>query len=98
MGGDVDTIGESPSWAEARSAFWLQMIGRLKPGVTREQAQTDMSAIAGHLAAQFPELEGYGANVVLLHDQIVGKIRPALLVLTLNSPPCAAPAALKRCA
>jgi putative ABC transport system permease protein len=69
--------------AEARSAFWLYMAGRLKPGVSVERAQADMSAIAGRLAAQFPEaLEGYGANVVGLHDQMVGKIRPALLVLT----------------
>jgi putative ABC transport system permease protein len=75
-------LAPPPQMAEARSSFWLNVAGRLKPGVSVERAQADMSAIAGRLAAQFPEdLEGYGANVVGLHDQVVGKIRPALLVL-----------------
>jgi putative ABC transport system permease protein len=68
--------------AGARSAFWLYMVGRLKPGVSRDEAQADMGTIAAHLAEAYPnELEGLGANVVGLHDQVVGKLRPALLVL-----------------
>ncbi|MFP5264638.1 MAG: ABC transporter permease [Blastocatellia bacterium] len=61
---------------------WLNVIGRLKPGVTPEQAQAEMSAIAARLEQQYPDaLSGYGVNVVPLHEQVTGSVRPALLVL-----------------
>ncbi|MCI0336031.1 MAG: ABC transporter permease [Acidobacteria bacterium] len=66
----------------ARSAFWLPVIGRLKQGVTRAEAQTEMEQIGRRLEQQYRENnEGYGINVVLMHEQLVGKIRPALLML-----------------
>jgi len=66
----------------ARGSFWLPVVGRLKPGVTRQQAQADMDVIAKQLEQQYPNLNaGYGVNVVPLHEQTVGKIRTALLVL-----------------
>jgi putative ABC transport system permease protein len=74
-------LAPPPDLAESRTAFWLYVAGRLKPGVSVERAQSDVGAIAGRLAAQYPDLEGYGVNVVGLHDQVVGKVRPALLVL-----------------
>lgn len=68
--------------AESRGAFWLQAIGRLKPGVTVAQAQTDMTVIADRLQQQFPDaLLGYGVNIVGYHDQLVGRVKPALLLL-----------------
>jgi len=65
----------------SRYGFGYYVVGRLKPGVTIEQARADMNAIAGRLVDQFPDLAGYGVNLVPLHQQIVGKVRPALLVL-----------------
>jgi putative ABC transport system permease protein len=65
----------------ARGQFWLPVVGRLKPGVTRAQAQADMSTIANRLEQQYPQMRGYGINIVPLHEQVTGKIRPALLVL-----------------
>ena len=65
----------------SRYGFGYYVVGRLKRGVTLEQAKADMGSIAAHLAEQFPQLEGYGVNLVPLHRQIVGKVRPALLVL-----------------
>ena len=68
--------------AEARSTFWLTMIGRLKPGVTVEQARAEMGGIAARLEQQYPDnLGGYGVNLVPLHTQVVGRVRPALFVL-----------------
>jgi putative ABC transport system permease protein len=65
-----------------RGAFWLPVVGRLKPGVTRAQAQADMNVIAGQLEQQYPDTNtGFGINVVPLQEQIVGKIRMVLLVL-----------------
>ena len=66
----------------ARGAFWLPIVGRLKPGVARAQAQADMDVIAGQLEQEYPNInKGYGINVVPLQEQIVGNLRTALLVL-----------------
>jgi putative ABC transport system permease protein len=66
----------------ARSAHNFRVIARLKPGVTVEQAQSDMSAVARRLEEQYPnENAGSGAAVISLEDQIVGPVRPALLIL-----------------
>ncbi len=65
-----------------RGIFWLPVIGRLKPGVTRTQAQAEMDGIARRLEQQYPDVNrGVGVNVVSMHEQLVVKIRPALLVL-----------------
>ncbi|MBI1761613.1 MAG: ABC transporter permease [Acidobacteria bacterium] len=59
-----------------------RVVGQLKPGVTFEQARTEMVTIAGRLAAQYPEVST-GSNVMLmpLLDFTVRRIKPALLVL-----------------
>jgi putative ABC transport system permease protein len=66
---------------EARGSFWIQAIGRLKPAVTIEQARADMSGIAAGIVERFPYMEGYGSNIVPYHEQVVGNVKPALLVL-----------------
>ena len=83
--------GESEVWLplapparmrEQRQAFWLSMVGRLKPGATVEQAQTELSAVAARLEQQFPDSnQGFGAYVVSLHQQVVGRVSTALWVL-----------------
>jgi predicted permease len=57
-------------------------IARLKPGVTLAQAQADMEQVTRNLAAAFPDADkGIGASIVPLKEQIVGDVRPFLLVL-----------------
>ncbi|MGH9936763.1 MAG: ABC transporter permease, partial [Blastocatellia bacterium] len=66
----------------ARGSFWLPVVGRLKPGVTRAQAQADMDLIGRQLERQYPDINaGYGVNVMPLIEQTVGSIRRSLLVL-----------------
>lgn len=61
---------------------YMSALGRLKPGVTLAQAQSQMDAIAEGLAQRFPQMDqGWGVNLVQLHEQIVGGVRPALLIL-----------------
>ncbi|HEX9759933.1 MAG TPA: ABC transporter permease [Candidatus Acidoferrales bacterium] len=74
-------LARDPAQAGRRSDF-LQVYGRLKPGVTVEQAQADMNQIMAVLEKEYPATNaGWRTEVVSLHKQIVGNIRPALWVL-----------------
>jgi putative ABC transport system permease protein len=64
-----------------RFSFWLPVIGRLKPGVTVEQAQAEMSGISSRLEAAYPNMRGFGAYVVGLKEQVIGGVQRGLLVL-----------------
>ena len=60
----------------------VQAIGRLKPGVTIEQMQEEMSAIAGRLAEQYPDTNtGWDVKVMPMLESAVRSIKPTLLVL-----------------
>jgi putative ABC transport system permease protein len=64
-----------------RRADFLTVFGRLRPGVDLERVQAEMTTIARRLESQYPETnQGWGAEVVDLKEQMVGEIRPALLV------------------
>jgi len=58
------------------------VIGRLKPGVDLRAAQSELSAISSRLEQLYPEDDkGWGATIIPLRQQLVGDVRPALLVL-----------------
>jgi predicted permease len=60
----------------------LRLFGRLRDGVSLEQAQTQMSTIAARLAAAYPASNtGVGITVVPLHEKVAGPLRPTLLIL-----------------
>jgi putative ABC transport system permease protein len=64
------------------SGRFLRSIARLKTGVTIQQAQAEMSAIAGQLAQQYPDYnKGWDVNVLPIYEEIVRDIRPVLLIL-----------------
>ncbi len=65
---------------DARGRY-LQVVARLRPGATVEQARTEMTGIAGRLARTHPRNTNWGATVVPVHEQVTGDARPALLVL-----------------
>jgi predicted permease len=57
-------------------------IGRLKPGVTFSQAKADMDGVARNLSAAYPVAnKNLGINIVPMKEDIVGNVRPFLLVL-----------------
>jgi predicted permease len=58
----------------------LRLFARLKPGVSLQQARAEMATITARLEAQFPGTNK-NVTVVPLKEQVVGDIRPALLVL-----------------
>src|SRR5438477_6731553 len=68
--------------AAQRGNHFLEVIARLKHGVTLKQAQAEMETISARLAQQYPDYNTrIGAVVVPLHEQVVGDIKPALLIL-----------------
>src|SRR6478672_4558751 len=78
-------VGEynEPKFYSDRGAGWgLDAIGRLKPGVTLEQAREDMDRVSRQLAAAYPEVNSAKkAYILSLKDEMVGNMRPVLLVL-----------------
>jgi putative ABC transport system permease protein len=70
------------SWMPRRGGHWLRVVGRLKAGVSMEQAQAELDTIGARLAKEFPaENEGWAARMSPLRDLFVGKVKSALLVL-----------------
>jgi putative ABC transport system permease protein len=68
--------------AAQRGTHPLQVVARLKAGVTLGQAQTEMDAIATRLEQQYADMNfGKRVTVVPLQEQIVGEVRTALRVL-----------------
>lgn len=64
-----------------RNGQSLRVFGRLKPGVTRAQAQSDVATVFARLAQQYPDSnKGLTLSVDSLHEKVVGKTRTALLI------------------
>lgn len=64
-----------------RGSHYLMCIARLKPGVSVQQAQSEMTVIARQLQQQYPQNKNVGAVVVPLRDQMAGPMKTGLLVL-----------------
>ena len=59
----------------------FNLMARLKPGVTMEQAQADVSAIAGRIRDKDKRDRTFTIDVVPLVESVVGNVRRAVLVL-----------------
>ena len=65
-----------------RGPHYLRVVGRLKAGVTRDQAQAEMSTLAARLSQQYPEkTAGHGVKLDSLTDVLVGDIGLSLFIL-----------------
>ncbi|HEX6973796.1 MAG TPA: ABC transporter permease, partial [Vicinamibacterales bacterium] len=72
----------TPEQRSRRTGKSFAMIGRLRDGVTPEVAQADLAAIAADLAQQFPRSNsGWTVRMVSLREQLVGRLRPSLLIM-----------------
>jgi putative ABC transport system permease protein len=71
-----------PTFRDRRIGMGTNAVGRVKPGLTAEQAQADLSRVAESLAKAYPEADkGVGVAVVPLKADVVGDVRGTLLVL-----------------
>jgi macrolide transport system ATP-binding/permease protein len=76
------TMHTLTSCEKRRSCHNLYGVARLKDGVTVQMALAEMTSIAKQLEVQYPvSNRGQGASVMPLYEEIVGDIRPILLVL-----------------
>src|SRR6185436_2695962 len=65
-----------------RDSHIIAVVGRLANGSTREQAQAQLTGVMASLAERYPKTNtGLGANLVPLHEQIVGEVRPLVVLL-----------------
>jgi putative ABC transport system permease protein len=77
-----EILGKTSMWAmrpfvnmppRARVSYQLQVVGRLKPGVSVEAAQADLAAVADGLSREFPEFnKGRTVTIERMHDTMVG--------------------------
>jgi predicted permease len=76
----------TPHWANQgekadRNIWGLHPLARLKPGVTWEQAQTELDVISARVLKDHPELESVGGVVVPMDAQLIGSSWKLLLLL-----------------
>ena len=71
----------TPLWAGLRTAHVLGVIARLKPGVSFEQARTEMDTIGARLEKEYPQNRGEGIIINQFMNEVVGNVRPALFTL-----------------
>ncbi len=67
--------------AQLRGAHYLDVVGRIKTGVTLAQARADVEAIASRIAQQYPKEVSGKTTVVPLKEDLVGQVQPYLLML-----------------
>ena len=73
---------QTPNYMERRGAHFLAIVGRMKPGVDLRTATADLQTIAAQLAKQYPDSDaGRTERAVALQSDLVGDVKPALLVL-----------------
>jgi predicted permease len=71
-----------PLLPQRTAGLGLHGIGRLKPGVTLDQATADMASVTSNLAETYPDADkGVGATLIPFRKDMLGDVQPVLLVL-----------------
>ena len=75
-------LGLTAAEAVVRGEHHYLVIARLKSGVALEQAQSRMNIISQHLEQLYPaDDKGWGAAVLSMREDLIGDVRPALLMM-----------------
>ena len=86
LGGEVELftpLGQNREpRMQSREARFLRVLARLRPGVTMNEAQTELALIDHRLAEQYPNSNaGVGVLALPLRQELVGDVRPTLWLL-----------------
>ncbi|HWS54265.1 MAG TPA: ABC transporter permease [Pyrinomonadaceae bacterium] len=72
----------TPEQLADRQGHYLEVVARLRPGVTPEQADADIKAITARIAAAHPEAAtGLSGSVVTMREEVSGAVRRPLTML-----------------
>jgi predicted permease len=72
----------SPERLASRGSHYLEVVARLKPGISLERANNDIKAITAQIAQNYPDqATNLGANVFSMREELSGKTRRPLIVL-----------------
>ncbi len=75
-------LQQQAGYAQGRGNNNFRIVGRLRDGVTIEQAQAQMDVVAGNIAEAFPAYKaGWGVSLVSLHERYFGSARATILML-----------------
>jgi putative ABC transport system permease protein len=78
----VGPMTENPAFTRRGNHPGLLVVARLEPGATFDRARADMEAVTQGLAAEYPDSNaGTTYRMRSLEDEVVGEVRPALLVV-----------------
>jgi putative ABC transport system permease protein len=91
LSGDLPLLSEAQIWLPTpllhrlmhiRGGHIFRIVGRLKPGVTLDQAQADLDSVAAKLASQYPDTDkGWSLRQRPLSEVLIAPVRPALLLI-----------------
>jgi putative ABC transport system permease protein len=73
-------LAVNPATEIRDNRFYAGAIGRMKSGVTIEQARADLHRVDAELVRQFPNNEGWRADVLSMREDLVGDLRQPLKV------------------
>jgi putative ABC transport system permease protein len=81
----IDLTNPDPDFVNSRQARVLSVVGRIKAGHTVDEVQRSLDALRERWYGEYPEAysraAGWRVDAVPLADKLVGKVRPALLIL-----------------
>ena len=81
-GGEIWTPLTIDPGREIRLNHVIFVVGRLRPGASFAQAQTEMNTVAARVAQQYPEMKDWGVRLVTFYNAFVStQLQTALLVL-----------------
>lgn len=81
IGLDMESVKGNPPMTSQRGVAYLDVIARLKPHVTRAQAEAEMSRIQDGLNRQYPENRPKGIAIIPEINDVVGNVRSGLYIL-----------------
>lgn len=81
IGLDMESVKGNPPMTSQRGVAYLDVIARLKPDVTRAQAEAEMSRIQDGLNRQYPENRPKGIAIIPEINDVVGNVRSGLYIL-----------------
>jgi putative ABC transport system permease protein len=74
-------LDRNRAWRDTSDGRFINVVGRLRPGVTMAAADADMRAIARRLADTYPFNTGTSVDLVPLREELTGQVHTSLLVL-----------------